>query len=187
MTNVSFRPIGNPERATLEAFSVRTIPPDIRGYSKGSPRTLPVSVHAAILPGRLGPHDSLPCRWKDRDEDSEAHCPQIRGAVTPGFCRSRTGFLVWVPVFQPTGLRRPVALADGREVRAALDDEEESIDREPLRGDFHLRAEARIRAGLRRPVSLPGGREVPAELDDQDAALATLTALFEPGYVVTED
>jgi hypothetical protein len=59
------------------------------------------------------------------------------------------------------------------------------VDREPLDGDFHLRAEARIRAGLRGPVALPDVREVRAALDDEDAARATLTA-FEPGYVVEE-
>jgi hypothetical protein len=49
-----------------------------------------------------------------------------------------------------------------------------------------LRAEARIRAGLRRPVPLPKGGEVRAALDDEDAALATLTSLFEPGYLLDE-
>jgi hypothetical protein len=57
-------------------------------------------------------------------------------------------------------------------------------DGQALDGDFHLRAEARIRAGLRRPVPLPKGGEVRAALDDEDAALATLTSLFEPGYLL---
>jgi hypothetical protein len=57
---------------------------------------------------------------------------------------------------------------------------------EPLEEDFHLRVEARIRAGLRRPVALPDGTKVRAALDDEDAALATVTELFEEGFVVEE-
>jgi hypothetical protein len=58
------------------------------------------------------------------------------------------------------------------------------IDGEPLNGDFHLRAAARIRAGLGRPVPLPDGGEIRAALDDEDAALATLLSMFEQGCVV---
>jgi hypothetical protein len=72
------------------------------------------------------------------------------------------------------------------EVRWYSVGERGGVDREPLEEDFHLRVEARIRAGLRRPVALPDGTKVRAALDDEDAALATVTELFEEGFVVEE-
>ena len=73
----------------------------------------------------------------------------------PGLTSNSTPSLRGVSITVRGPTRIPAGELREAEVTWYSIGERGGIDGDPLEGDFHLRAEARIRAGLHRPVTLP--------------------------------